>query len=348
MFPGTMRFAFFNKGFTIPESYRDPGVLFLLRGKARVSIGNDKAELGVSDYITINSYEHFSVDMVEDTLVGALVISYEGAHTYLDLAHYDIRCASSMENGEVRERIRRRLMRLFAGYANTDNEEAATVAAAFYELLYDIRMNCMVLKTGMRSDRKKTGIPAEITIRRYLEEHYREKVSLKDLSGETYFSEAYLSRFIKGRFGKNFGKLLTDIRLTHARQLLSEENVSILHVALESGFADTAALNKAFAAEYGVTPSEYRKQTKKVNVRTEQQMEEHSELDRKVRDFFRREGAEPSDTELSDAEPYISGIRLEGNELYSVCTEFMEDPVLGIIQSTDDMEEERVILESAY
>ena len=53
MFPGTMRFAFFNKGFTIPESYRDPGVLFLLRGKARVSIGNDKAELGVSDYMTM-------------------------------------------------------------------------------------------------------------------------------------------------------------------------------------------------------------------------------------------------------------------------------------------------------
>lgn len=70
--------------------------------------------------------------------------------------------------------------------------------------------------------------------------------------------------------------------------------------------------------------------------------------ERLVRCVGAREGTEPSDTELSDAEPYISGIRLEGNELYSVCTEFMEDPVLGIIQSTDDMEEERVILESAY
>ena len=45
---------------------------------------------------------------------------------------------------------------------------------------------------------------------------------------------------------------------------------------------------------------------------------------------------------------YISGIRLEENNLYNVCTEHMEDPILGIIQSTDDMEEERVILESAF
>jgi hypothetical protein len=65
-------------------------------------------------------------------------------------------------------------------------------------------------------------------------------------------------------------------------------------------------------------------------------------------------GTESSDTEaemlpgavLPDS--YISGIRLEENDLYNVCTEHMEDPILGIIQSTDDMEEERVILESAF
>ena len=73
MFPGTMRFSFFNKGFTIPESYRDPGILFVLRGSAQVKVGNEKADLGVSDYYTINSYEHFSVETGEDSLVGGVV-----------------------------------------------------------------------------------------------------------------------------------------------------------------------------------------------------------------------------------------------------------------------------------
>ena len=287
-----MRFSFFNKGFTIPESYRDPGILFVLRGSAQVKVGNEKADLGVSDYYTINSYEHFSVETGEDSLVGGLLIAYDGAKSYLDLSHYDIRCSSLMENPEVRERIRRRLMRLFGSYGNMDNEEAAPAAAAFYELLYDLRINCMVLKSGIRTGKKKTGIPAEIAIRRYLEEHYQEKVSLGDLSRETYFSEAYLSRFIKQRFGQNFGKMLTDIRLTHARQLLGEENTSILHVALESGFADTAALNKAFGAEYGITPSEYRKQERQKNDRSQEKETESSELDRKVRDFFLKEGAD--------------------------------------------------------
>ena len=43
-----------------------------------------------------------------------------------------------------------------------------------------------------------------------------------------------------------------------------------------------------------------------------------------------------------------TGIRLKGNAFYAACTKFMDDPVLGIILSTDDQEEERVILECAY
>ena len=75
--------------------------------------------------------------------------------------------------------------------------------------------------------------------------------------------------------------------------------------------------------------------------------------DRLVRCEGAREGTVPSDTESpdmepSDTEPYISGIRLEGNVFYAACTKFMDDPVLGIILSTDDQEEERVILECAY
>ena len=292
MFPRTMSFSFFNKGFTIPESYRDPGIIFVLRGSAVVRVGNFRAMLGVSDYIAINSYEHFSIELDEDSLVGGLMLSYEGIRSYLDLDHCDIRCSSLSEDAQVRERIRRRLMRIFSSYGQTDNEEAAPAAAAFYELLYDLRMNCMVLKTAGKSERSKGSVNAEDTIRRYLEEHYQEKVTLADLSRETYFSEAYLSRFIKQRFGKNFGKMLAEIRLTHARQLLSENDITILHAALESGFADTAALNKTFLSEYGISPSEYRKQIRDQRQTEPAEQEQESELDRRIRDFFQAEGAD--------------------------------------------------------
>ncbi len=292
MFPDTIRFRFFEKSFSIPESYRDPGIIFVLRGNAQVRVGSHKADLGKSDYFAVNSYEHFSMEAGEDSLVVGMLLSYDGICSYLDLARNDIRCSSEMENSEVRERIRRRLMRLFGSYGQMDGEEAASAAAAFYELLYDLRMNCLVLKSGGRAEGKKSGIPAETTIRRYLEEHYQEKVTLKDLSSETFFSEAYLSRFIKQRFGKNFGKLLTDIRLTHARQLLADKDITILHVALESGFADTAALNKAFVSEYSVSPSEYRKQAGQKKQADQGADNEGLEMDRKVKDFLSTQGAD--------------------------------------------------------
>lgn len=292
MFPGTMRFGFFDHGFHVPEAYRDIGIIFVLRGSAQVSVGNRQPVLGVSDYLAINSYEHFTLEMSEDSLVGGLLLSYDGIRAYLDLAHYDLRCSSGMKNGEVRERIRRRLMQIFSNYGQSSQEEEALAAASFYELLYDLKTNCMVLKSGTRQGEGKARVPAETTIRRYLEEHYQEKITLGDLSRETYFSEAYLSRFIKQRFGKNFGKLLTDIRLLHARQLLGGKDITILHAALESGFADTAALNKAFVSEYQITPSEYRKQAKLQVKDSAGGKEDPSRLDREVRDFFRTEGAD--------------------------------------------------------
>ena len=62
MFAGTMELRIFDKSFRIPESYRDPGILFVLRGGALVTVGNEKASLDVTDYLVINSYEHFTVE----------------------------------------------------------------------------------------------------------------------------------------------------------------------------------------------------------------------------------------------------------------------------------------------
>ena len=293
MFAGTMELRIFDKSFRIPESYRDPGILFVLRGGALVTVGNEKASLDVTDFLVINSYEHFTVETKEESLIGAVLISYAGNASYLDLSHFDIRCGSGMQDREVRERIRRRLMRIFSSYGQLEKEEAAPAAAAFYELLYDLRMNCMVPKSGSKKGGSRSGVPAETTIRRYLEEHYQEKICLRDLSAETYFSEAYLSRFIKERFGKNFGKLLADIRLTHARQLLGMQDMTILHAALESGFADTAALNRAFMSEYGITPSEYRRNENQHRMEQDpDKQEEISVLDRKIRDFFQEKGSD--------------------------------------------------------
>ncbi len=47
-------------------------------------------------------------------------------------------------------------------------------------------------------------------------------------------------------------------------------------------------------------------------------------------------------------ESCITGISLKENEFYAACTEYLDDPVLGIIRSTDDTEEEKEILKSTF
>ncbi len=48
------------------------------------------------------------------------------------------------------------------------------------------------------------------------------------------------------------------LRIAHAQQLLSETELNVLEIAVESGFGSTAQSYEAFRRELGSAPREYR------------------------------------------------------------------------------------------
>ena len=293
MFGSLVRLEISDEGSRVPESHRDPCILFLFQGKAEVTVGNHHVAMNPEDYMVINSFEIYSVSLSDEGLLGRLHMNYAELSDYLDLAENDIRCSAYVGSREMRERFRRRLKQIFSYYEGRRGENASRVMALYFELLYDLRMNCMVKKSERIVARRNDDAAVEETIRRFLEEHYLEKIMLKDLARETFFSEAYLSRYIKQHFGKNFLKLLIDIRVSHAAQLLHETDASIIRVAMDSGFADLSAMNKAFMAEYNVSPADYRRIERDKAAKEKDEREEQEEhLDSKIRRFFREEGAD--------------------------------------------------------
>lgn len=57
-------------------------------------------------------------------------------------------------------------------------------------------------------------------VRKYLEEHYQEKISLEELSGLFFISKYHLSREYKKKYGITIGSDLTGRRISHAKSLL--------------------------------------------------------------------------------------------------------------------------------
>jgi len=68
----------------------------------------------------------------------------------------------------------------------------------------------------------------------------------------------YLSSQFRSRTGLRLSDFIRQLRIEHAKQLLTETSASIREIAAESGFADSSALIRVFKTVEGITPSEYR------------------------------------------------------------------------------------------
>ena len=92
----------------------------------------------------------------------------------------------------------------------------------------------------------------------FINNHYREELSLEDVAGFAGFSRYYFSRSFKKQTGYSFKDYLCQKRLQVAMDLLIRTNRSMRDVAIESGFGSVATFNRVFREKKGCTPTQYR------------------------------------------------------------------------------------------
>lgn len=95
-------------------------------------------------------------------------------------------------------------------------------------------------------------------IRRHIDLHYHEDITLAKLSEQFSVSPAYLSRQFKEHSGLGLLSYVLMRRMERAMQLLSDTGMSVVNVADAVGIHDTKNFYRLFKREVGMTPSEYR------------------------------------------------------------------------------------------
>lgn len=85
-------------------------------------------------------------------------------------------------------------------------------------------------------------------------------VSRASVAEAFHYNESYFSRMVKKATGQSFYKLLTDIRLAKAQELLCESSLPISEMTRMVGLSSTSNFHKLFREKYGQSPGSYRKQ----------------------------------------------------------------------------------------
>lgn len=92
---------------------------------------------------------------------------------------------------------------------------------------------------------------------RYIDIHFRERLSTSDISAALGYSRNYFCALFRNNFGTTFIKYLSEYRVRRAADDYRGSSMSLPDIAAKVGFGDYSRFSKAFAAFVGVTPTMY-------------------------------------------------------------------------------------------
>ncbi|MCR5195060.1 MAG: response regulator [Pseudobutyrivibrio sp.] len=92
----------------------------------------------------------------------------------------------------------------------------------------------------------------------YIDEHYKEDISLQDVAGVLGYSEVYFCKLFKEKFGKSFIVYLNELRIEKAKKFLANPDINIKDIGFISGYRDPNYFARVFKRVTGMTPSDYR------------------------------------------------------------------------------------------
>ena len=96
-------------------------------------------------------------------------------------------------------------------------------------------------------------------IRRYMEEHLDEPLTISTLSRRACLSATTFKEGFRRLYGLPVHAWLRQRRMERAAELLRSSSLSVLGVAQSVGYSSASQFTAAFRRQYGVTPVQYRK-----------------------------------------------------------------------------------------
>lgn len=131
----------------------------------------------------------------------------------------------------------------------------------------EIYSNLATLLTALLNESKNSSVSSYSVhnkqnlqnIKKYLDEHYLEKITLEQLSSKFYINKFYLTRIFKEQFGISITNYLLQLRITHAKMLLRFTDMPIDKISHECGMNDANYFSRVFKQVEGITPGQFRK-----------------------------------------------------------------------------------------
>ncbi len=113
----------------------------------------------------------------------------------------------------------------------------------------------------LHKENSKLGAESDVaqTVASIINEEYYLDLNLESLAEKYHYSENYMIKTFRDRFGKTPHKYLCEVRIANAKKLMSQANLSASSAAMEVGYRDFSTFYRNFISVEGISPSEWKK-----------------------------------------------------------------------------------------
>lgn len=246
----------------ICESFQDARIAFALADRDQPVVNCTQAapdahrnsfNISLFKNDITQAFEEFNTDILYNTLTEIMGIFASNPMRYLQAI--DGACnllylaISLLPEGETT------MSEIFAGYSDG------------YRSIYRLGNVEQVLEwiTTLRDGLCETLKSKKVTykehvitnVRKYIQSHIEERLTLNDVAGIFGLSPNYLSVLFKKTCDVGFSEYITQMKITKAKTMLLEQDMKIYEVANELGFESAFYFSKVFKKVEGISPREY-------------------------------------------------------------------------------------------
>lgn len=135
------------------------------------------------------------------------------------------------------------------------------VCQAYVEILIIRLMRNIAIFAG-GSPKEISENPQCATVKRYMDLHFKESLTLEQLAAEAHVNKYYLAHAFKREYGVSPINYLISLRVEESKYLLSETDLTMSQIAQILGFSSPSYFSQVFRKTQGISPMDYRRDSR--------------------------------------------------------------------------------------
>ena len=227
-------------------------LFFITRGHGAFQVRQERFPVAINDLVVVNTSIPHTETSTDGSPMEYVVLGVEGLETLTDINGYALlHLLAEQEAVTV-------CLRLMIQEIRDRQPGCGAICQNLLEIILLRLLRREDFALGSAPEGPRASRECDL-VRRYIDNHFKENLTLDQLADMVHISKYYLSHAFRKEFDTSPISYLIARRIQESRFLMRETDLSLSQIAQILGFSSLSYFSQSFRRLEGVSPIEYRK-----------------------------------------------------------------------------------------